>query len=140
MYLLINKDNSINFGDNHPVDKRLNFEGVRLIEFPDKELHEVVGDVDPFEAYWDEATETVIRNPRFAESEQYAETLWRDKELKSVLSRLDQYERDSKINPEFRTSNLTERQYNELLRFRKKLCEYPTSENYKLKIRPILNT
>ena len=139
MYLLINCDNTINYGNNHPVDKRLNFEGVTLVEFPDKTLEEVVGDIDPAEAYWDEKNQTVIRNPVFASAAEREERVWRDAELGRVVAKLDQHDRDMRIPDEFRTTFLTEYDYHELLRYRKKLCEYPASSNYALKIRPTLN-
>lgn len=139
MYLLINVDNTINYGNDHPVDERLNFEGTRLIEFPEKSLHEVVGDIHPAEAYWDEDTQTVIRNPRMVESEIMGEKIWRNKELNSVIAKLDQYDRDQRIPHEFRTSGMNEYEYHELLRYRKKLCDYPETSNFSLKIRPTLN-
>lgn len=139
MYLLINKDNSINYGNEHPVDEKLNFEGLKLIEFPEKSLNDVVGNVSPDEAFWDEENQIVIRNPMYAESEALAERVWRDKELDTVIAKLDQYDRDQRIPDNFRTSHLSNSEYIELLRYRKKLCEYPSSSNYNIKVRPILN-
>ena len=139
MYLLINCDNTINYGNDHPIDKRLNFEGVTVVEFPDKTLHEVVGDIHPAEAFWDEENQKVIRNPIFAQAEERAEKAWRNTELTRVISKLDQHDRDMRIPSEFRTTSLNEHQYHELLRYRKKLCEYPESSNFAIRIRPTLN-
>ena len=63
MYLLINEDNSVNFADNHPIRSGLIHEGTTLVEILDKTLAEVVGEIHPGEAYWDEETQQVIRNP-----------------------------------------------------------------------------
>lgn len=139
MYLLINVDNTVNYGNDHPINKKLNFEGTRLIEFPEKTLYDVVGDIHPAEAYWDDETQTVIRHPKMVESEKLGERVWRNKELSSIVSKLDQYERDQRIPSEFRTTTITEYQYHEMLRYRKKLCDYPSSSNFDLKIRPTLN-
>lgn len=138
MYLLINNDGSINYGNNHPIDDSLDFEGLTLLEFPDKTLEEVVGDVKPYEAYWDESTQTVIRDPRITKSEDLEEKSWRNKEIQNVLNKIDQYERDQRIPHEFRTTKLNESDYHNLLRYRKSLCEYPETNNYTLKIRPQL--
>lgn len=139
MYLLINCDNTINYGNDHPINERLNFDGVTIVEFPDKTLAEVVGDISPAEAYWDEENQKVIVNPVFAMAEEKAERAWRDNELTRTISKLDQYDRDCRIPSEFRTSGMTEYDYHELLRYRKKLCEYPESPNYALRIRPTHN-
>lgn len=140
MYLLINSDNSVNYGNDHPVDHRLNFDGVELLEFPEKTLAEVVGDILPHEAFWDRTTQTVVRGVHLVDNDSDYEHRWRDKELQRVLNKMDQYERDQRIDPSFRTSKLSEYQYTELLRYRKKLCEYPETSNFKLKTRPTLNT
>jgi hypothetical protein len=63
MYLLINPDNTINFADNHPIREDLALEGLILIEFKNKELKEVVGNIAPDMAYWDEANRRVIIDP-----------------------------------------------------------------------------
>ena len=136
MYLLINSDNSINYGDNHPVREDLHMGGLRLVEFLEKELHEVVGDILPEEAYWDSEREVVIRNPRLEKEEELRELKWRDSELSKVLLELDKYDRDKNIPEEYRVSSLGEESYLKLLKYRKILFEYPDSENFRLKIRP----
>lgn len=138
MYLLINKDNSVNYGNDHPVDPNLEVEGLTLIEFPDKTLAEVVKDISPREAHWDPETQTVIRDPNIAVSEEYTERAWRNKEIQSIVSKIDQYERDERIPQEFRTSKISDFEYIELLRYRKSLCDYPETNNCKLQIRPQL--
>ena len=140
MYLLINSDNTINYGNDHPIDQNLDFEGLKLIEFPDKTLEEVVGDIAPLEALWDEDNQRIIRNPIMVEDDEFQESAWRNKELNSVLNLLDQYERDQKIPYEFRTTKISEYEYTELLRYRKKLCDYPETSDYKIKLRPTVNT
>lgn len=65
MYLLINKDGSVNFADDHPINQYLCFERVTLIELHDKTLAEVVGDIQPEEAVWDAENEQVVRHPYF---------------------------------------------------------------------------
>lgn len=139
MYILINPDNTINYGADHPINPALGFEGVRLVEFPEKSLHEVVGDIKPLEAYWDEESQTVIRHPRMIDEEIATEKAWRNKEIARVISKLDQRDRDQRIPSEFRTSVMSDHEYHELLRYRKKLCEYPESSNFALRIRPTLN-
>lgn len=139
MYLLINRDNSINYGNDHPIDERLDMDGLRLLEFPNKSLYEVVGDIMPYEAYWDEVNCKVIRDPRIVDNETRAERTWRNKELNRIICKLDQYERDQRIPEEYRTSKMTEKEYFNLLKYRKQLCDYPQTKSYKLKVRPQLN-
>ncbi len=66
MYLLVNPDMTINVADNHPISNVLNREGLTLIEFPDKSLDDMVGDIPLEEAMWDEAEQQVIFHPYFA--------------------------------------------------------------------------
>ena len=63
MYLLINPDKSINFTDDHPIKKNLYFEGLKLVEFSDKKLKEVMGDIALIQALWDECTQKIIQDP-----------------------------------------------------------------------------
>lgn len=63
MYLLINPDKSINFADEHPIKKNLHFEGLKLVEFSQKRLKEVMGDIALIQARWDERTQKIIQDP-----------------------------------------------------------------------------
>ena len=63
MYLLINPDQSINFAAEHPIKKGLNFDGLKLIEFPEKKLKAVMGDIQLESALWDETRQKVILDP-----------------------------------------------------------------------------
>lgn len=63
MYLLINLDQSINFADEHPIKKGLNFDGLKLIEFPEKKLKEVIENIQLGSALWDETRQKVILDP-----------------------------------------------------------------------------
>ncbi|GLS26151.1 hypothetical protein [Marinibactrum halimedae] len=65
MYIFINPDNSVNYANNHPVNWHLFHEGLRLIEFPEKELFEVVKDIPPEYARWDEELQEVYHAPDF---------------------------------------------------------------------------
>ena len=94
MYLLINSDSTVNYGNDHPIDPTLVFEGLELIEFPDKTLTEVVGNVKPHEAFWDKTTKSVVRDPEIIRSEELGEKVWRNKEIQTVLAKMDQYERE----------------------------------------------
>ena len=70
MYLLINSDNTVNFADDHPINPALDFAGLTLIEFQDKNLDQIVGSVCPEEALWDPERECVIQDPRRLENNQ----------------------------------------------------------------------
>ena len=63
MYLLINPDKSINFADDHPIKKNLHFEGLKLVEYSDKKLKEVMGDIALIQALWDERKQKIIQDP-----------------------------------------------------------------------------
>lgn len=63
MYMLVNKDKTINFAADHPIDNSLIFEGTTLIELPNKTLAEVVGNIKREHAAWDESTQTMIIHP-----------------------------------------------------------------------------
>lgn len=63
MYLLINPDGTVNFADDHPIREDLYFDGLELIEYPKKNLEDVVGNVQPHEAVWDKKKKRVIRDP-----------------------------------------------------------------------------
>ncbi len=65
MYLLVNRDGSVNFADDHPVNPHLCFERVVLVELPDKSLSEVVGDIAPEEALWNDEQQRIVRHPYF---------------------------------------------------------------------------
>jgi hypothetical protein len=66
MYLLINDDNSLNFVGEHPMDERLCFEGVTVVEQHDCTVSEVMGDIPFLQAGWDHDQQQVIRHPFFA--------------------------------------------------------------------------
>ena len=65
MYLLINRDNSINFADDHPIDNRLCFEGVTLVEKPDCNMAEVMSAIPIEYAVWDPEQASVVHDPRY---------------------------------------------------------------------------
>ena len=69
MYLLINGDNTLNFVGEHPIDNRLCFEGVTLIERHEHTIADIMGDI-PFEiAAWDSERQQVIIDPFYARLE-----------------------------------------------------------------------
>ncbi|MDW6094203.1 hypothetical protein SBX64_16820 [Vibrio rhizosphaerae] len=70
---------------------------------------------------------------------QAKETFWRDQELKVVLDRIDQYEKDQNYEPHYRTSPLSETEYLGLLGYRKLLCDYPDSDGFPFGERPVLS-
>lgn len=60
MYFLINSDGSINFIDEHPVCEQLDFTDVTLYEYPNKTVHDLIGDQDIHELYWSKRQEKFI--------------------------------------------------------------------------------
>jgi len=52
-YILVNKNRSLNFADEHPVNQYLSLHGVELIEFPDKTLEQVMNGIKFEAACWD---------------------------------------------------------------------------------------
>ncbi|QUM78716.1 hypothetical protein HWV00_20815 (plasmid) [Moritella sp. 24] len=63
---------------------------------------------------------------------------WRDGKLKSVIDRIEQHERDSVIDEQYKTSATTGEQYLLLLEDRKALCDYPSSPLFPYCERPVL--
>ncbi len=61
MYLLVNKDNSINYAGEHPIDTRLQLEGLTVFEFATRNKAEVLADIPVEEALWDTHTQTITR-------------------------------------------------------------------------------
>ncbi len=61
MYLLVNRDNSINYAGEHPIDTRLQLEGLTVLEFATRNKAEVLTDIPVEEAMWDTHTQTVTR-------------------------------------------------------------------------------
>ncbi|MDW6005505.1 hypothetical protein [Vibrio mangrovi] len=64
---------------------------------------------------------------------------WRDEQLRNVLDRIDQYEKDQNYEEAYRTSPLSETEYAGLLGYRKLLCDYPESEDFPFGERPELS-
>ena len=52
MYLLINVDNTINYADDHPIDERLCFAEVTLLEFPEQSFDAVMQGIPVAQACW----------------------------------------------------------------------------------------
>jgi len=68
------------------------------------------------------------------------EKQWRDTQLKRVLDRIDQYEKDQHYPEELRTSPITNKNdFTKLLQDRKTLSDYPESAGYPFEKRPILS-
>ena len=61
MYLLINNDSSINYAGEHPVDEKLCFEGVALLEFPCQSVTEVMAEIPIKWACWHEEQQCIAR-------------------------------------------------------------------------------
>ncbi|GAB6264520.1 hypothetical protein [Photobacterium sp. R1] len=65
---------------------------------------------------------------------------WRDSELRKVIDRIDQYERDQNYPPEMRTSPIqSEEAFMQLLNDRKLLSEYPEQQGFPFGERPVLS-
>ncbi len=85
-YLLINQDNTVNYIGDHPVNKKLSFENLRLIELPDKLAAGILGDIPPDEAYWD--GEKVVRDPSITENDSKSNPQFKKlKQLKNSFTR-----------------------------------------------------
>ena len=69
-----------------------------------------------------------------------AERKWRNAELRKVLDRLDQYQKDQGIPEKYRTYCLHEEDYEVLLNERKILCDYPQTKDFPFGERPVLAT
>ena len=89
----------------------------------------------------EEQIESTIRQARF-ESEQLKSVCvkWRDGKLKAIVDRIDQYERDSIIDEQYKTTKVTHEQYLLLLADRKLLCDYPQLVLFPYCDKPLLNT
>lgn len=93
---------------------------------------------EPFDSWIDKGWKYDIERHRpFKVGE---EKQWRDNELTKVLDRIDQYEKDQSYPVELRTSPIqTEADYMLLLQDRKKLSDYPESDDFPFGERPKLS-
>ena len=60
MYLLINVDNTVNYADDHPIDERLCFAEVTLLEFPHQRFDEVMKGIPVAQACWSPHQQGVV--------------------------------------------------------------------------------
>ncbi len=65
MYLLINPDKTMNTVGEHPIDKALLTQALLLVEFPEKTIADVMGNISIDEALWDADKQQVVRHPLF---------------------------------------------------------------------------
>ncbi len=89
---------------------------------------------------WDESTGKWVYD---VEKERHykisVEKNWRDEQLRNVLDRIDQYEKDQNYEPHYRTSPLSDTEYLGLLGYRKLLCDYPESDGFPFGERPVVS-
>lgn len=89
---------------------------------------------------WDEGADSWVYD---IEKERHYQTSveknWRDEQLRNVLDRIDQYEKDQNYEPHYRTSSLSDTEYLGLLGYRKLLCDYPDSDGFPFGERPVLS-
>jgi len=74
MYLLVNSDTTVCCASDEPIEEKYIPNETILIEIKDKTLYEVVGNVQPHEAIWDFATQTVRTDPSILHTKQKSYT------------------------------------------------------------------
>ena len=58
-YLLINPDSSINYGGDGAVDEHVHLEGLKLLQFEEITLSDLVGNIPAVYASWDDKNQCV---------------------------------------------------------------------------------
>lgn len=114
----------------------VNFTVADFSDLPDSHTLDEPGEFDS----WTEDTGWQYDIERERPVKTAEERHWRDGKLASVLSRIDQYEKDKNYPAELRASPIkSEDDFLKLLSDRKLLSDYPSTENFPFGTRPMLS-